>query len=284
MSARRRTLGGALVLAVGACLLPVAADARPKLTEDVSRDYWIGHGTATGALGIASVLTGALIDLRPDHVRTSPKPLALSLSEGTQMLTLIAPPVSWVGPDSTSEFVDASLTYGEGVFFAMTVNHVLRLGSADSSSTVAFAAAYIGSAMLDRQHGGFTAGHRSVDVRVRDAFWGFELGLATLSAHLEVRSGRRGYGSALLGAGLGTLIGAGVMAIHVEELEVYRGHGLAPAKHWWWGLMGAAPGIVVPLAFSYPKRDRLLGGVSNLRVSTLWLSEASKGVALSGSF
>jgi hypothetical protein len=284
VTARRSKKRGAVVLAVAAWLLPAAAGARPKLTEDVSRDYWVGHGTATGALAVASVLTGALIDLRPERVRTSPKPVALSLSEGAQMLTLIAPPVSWVGPDSTSEFVDASLTYGEGVFLAMTVNHTLRLGSHDSSSTVAFAAAYIGSAMLDRQHGGFTAGHRSVDVRVRDAFWGFELGLATFSAHLEVRSGRRCYGSAVLGAGLGTVIGMGVMALHVEEKEFYRGHGLAPAKHWQYGLLGALPGLVVPLFFRYPTEDPLIGGLSDVRVSTLWLSEATKGVALSGRF
>jgi hypothetical protein len=247
---------------------------------EVSRSdaYWIGHGVGAGVMGAFALITGAAIDRRPDDVRPLEKPVALPLSQGALVLDVIAPPILWIGPNTTREFAEASLTYGEAIFTAVTSNHLLRLGGMDSSSTLAFAAAYVGAATVDPRDEKVPATRRRDMRRIRDGFWGFELGMATFAAHLEVRSGRRGYPAAILGAVLGTGIGIGVTALHREKLT-------PPSPNWGWSLLAAVPGLTLPLFFCPPDPDPVLRrSAYDLRVAPLVGAGKAKGVALSGRF
>jgi hypothetical protein len=269
-------LAAALALAWGA-----VAEARPKHTSRVSDEYWIGHGITAGGLGVAALLTGVAITSSPPDIVPATKPAALTLSSVALTLDVLAPPVAWVPAMNQDEFADASLTYGQALFASLTANHVLRLAHLDSSAALAFAAAYVGSGMFSHQRYGYTKPKRAVDARVRDTFWGLELGLATFASHLEVRGGRRCYGEALLGTGVGTLIGGLVLRLHAE-----RGFILAPpAENWGWGLLGAIPGVVLPLFIARPAADPLQSaGIVNLRVAAGAVGDSAHGLTLSGAW
>jgi hypothetical protein len=267
----------AVLTATLVCMLAWARESRAAPpAESRSDTYWVVHGIGVGATGALALITGAAITPKPDDVRPLEKPVALPLSQGALVLDVIAPPVMWIGPSMTHEFVEASLTYGEAVFAAMTFNHLLGPAGLDSSSTLAFAAAYVGAATVDPRDEKVPGARRGDMRRVRDAFWGFELGMATFAAHLEVRSGRRGYPAAILGALVGTGIGVGVTALHRRDLT-------PPSPQWGWGLFAALPGLTLPLLFGPPDADPLLeASVHDLRLAPLWSSDSTKGLALSG--
>lgn len=275
------TLAAVLML----CLTPLQAEARPNMAEDLNDEYWTAHGLGVGVLAIGALVTGALIPQERPDLMPLVKPTSLSLSEAALTLELIAPIPTFVSTTNQAEFIDANLTYGQAVFLAINVNHVLRLARLDSNSTLAFTVAYVASASLNRQREGRTESERTLKVPVRDVFWGVELGLATFSAHLEVQGGRRSYLSAAWGLGLGTMLGATVMAVHEERVAF-----VAPSKNWGVGLLGAVPGIVVPLVVGAimgpPRPDPLLEKplLSNIQLSPVWLSESARGLALAGNW
>jgi hypothetical protein len=281
---RLRTLS--LTLAATASLLTVSvqsARAEPTLTEDVDNGYWLAHGIATGVSAGLALITGAAIDTPPPDVRPVRKPVALAVSQAGMFLQLVSPAPVWTATMDQKEFLASMLMYGEASFLALTVNHALRFPGLDSSSTLAFAAAYAGSATVDRQRDGYTEGWRAIDAPVRDAFWGIELGLATLNAHLEVRSGRRGYLNALTGAVLGTAVG--MTAASLREVHDSPFRLVSPSEHWHWGLLGALPGIFVPICIHVPENDPLqTAGFYELRVSPWRSTGDARGLAVSGTW
>jgi hypothetical protein len=248
------------------------------LLRDASSAYWIKHGVGTGVL-LVTAGASSLIPRTPGELRS---PTATALSNATLTLELIAPIPTLAATTSRLEFARFGLVYGQTILGALTLNNLLRPIRADSSALLAFAFAYSASASFDRQRERFTSSRRVVSVTARDVFWGFELGLATLTGTLDGASGRAtGYG-VLTGAVLGTGFGVLVQAAH-EGAEWRRG----PSEHWGYSAIGL---VGCGLLGQIPRlRPWLTTGVSTaslhgLRLAPVADATGASGLMLSGGF
>jgi hypothetical protein len=234
------------------CALPCDRSVRSAR----SAEYFAIHGSMLASLALGSFITGNLFPEPAPRIRAV-APSAAPLADALLLLEVTLPVPALLTTMENGEAFDAAFSYGQSLALSGVTDHVLRGPKLHSSATTAFAAAVTSSYLFDQAD--------PVDLRIRGAFWGIQLGLAAANATLDVRAGRSRWAGALVGGTLGVGIGLLTQVAHggslkpspllvFDERNHERSHD-ARDHVWALSAAGVAAGIVLPLVF-VPRAER----------------------------
>jgi hypothetical protein len=219
---RASALAGLLAAAPSVAASESGAEACGTRSVCGSRsvEYVGAHSLAAGALAALAIITDNAIDPALPDVTPVSKTMEAA-ANGLLGLELLLPAAAYTATMRTAEAGDAALSYAQSSLAAITANHLLRLGTLNSSAPVAFATAVTSSLLLEQRRPldatGGEFGRPAVDIRVRGTFWGLQLSLASANAILAARSGRSSFLDVGLGAGLGVGVAMVVEAAHRKK-------------------------------------------------------------------
>jgi hypothetical protein len=252
--------------------------------------YVGGHLVLLAGAGALAAITSNAIDAVPPAV-----PLVtsstLGIADSVQTLELVLPVPVLALSMRQGEFFDATIGYGQVLLLSMTANHSLRRlfgGAFESPAFVGFAAAVSSAYLLDQRTEPVETNdeyeRQDVDLRVRGAFWGVQLSLATANSILSVRGGRSHWVSPLVGAALGTGIAVGMQAAHACSFEHLAPSALnVPSADWGvWVFNFAALGAGVGLPFLADSAERDENLDIDYKLQPMNYGPGSVGLALTG--
>jgi hypothetical protein len=223
--------------------------------------YYGGHLALTGVGLIAAAVFEGMAPPKSDEDHST----MLGVANGLFGFELILPIPAIASKTHGELFGNALLVYAEPLALGAAVaNGARALHAPMGHSVVAFASAVTGSYL-------FTEVARPLPA-VRSGYWGFELGLATLSTYLRARGGTDGIGAPLLATGgaiLGTGIGLMAVGINGGRLALRQSDGVGIGA-------GLAAPLLVALLWPGPERP--------IKLTLSPLGGGATGLAAAGAF
>jgi membrane-associated phospholipid phosphatase len=263
--ARRTATLAALCLSLA--LFSTKARAEPLSTKHTDNYYWLhggliaGGALATGAVSLIAGDPGPGWDLKPFRpdllVRRNFSESASGTSDMLLALTASTTLFAQASDGFTIEFGNAALIYGEAmmanIFVTSLAKNIVRRPRpythakdervqefAKRRGSDAYASFFSGHSSISATaatSGSLLYAMRTDDLVARHVMWGFELGLAGITAQLRVRAGQHYRTDIWLGTAVGLTIGFGVPALHRVELgrlratEIVTGAGALVLAH-----------------------------------------------------
>jgi membrane-associated phospholipid phosphatase len=239
MGPARRTKPRRTALAAFAALCVAATSARAQerdLSEKQRAEYYLSHGVITGSAILSTYLlygievshprTGSWFSFE-DSVERNFSPTAAGLSDALLLASVLVPLVAQTGEGGTT-FGNSMLVYGETLSLSLWLNGVVKysvrrarpythhpngavgemMASHRSDEDLSFYSGHASTAFSAFVSGGLIYSATHADPSGRRAFWGVQAALAASTAHLRVRAGRHYYSDVLVGAAVGSALGA----------------------------------------------------------------------------
>lgn len=232
----RKHLRCALAGLAAATLLAPSLHAEERdLTEAQPGTFYLRHGVVTGSAIVSTALLYELDAVTPrtgswfsfeDSVESNFSPTAASLSDALLVSTVLVPVVAQSG-ESGTVFGNTMLVYGETLSLSVWLNSVVKYAVRRARPYTHHPSPVVHRLMRDRKDANlsFYSGHASTafsafvsggllysathdDPGGRRALWGAQAALAAATAHLRVRAGRHYYSDVVVGAVVGSALGA----------------------------------------------------------------------------
>lgn len=268
-----RTVVVSVVLLVAS---PGQGHAQQPLQEAQPPAWYVGHGALVALSFSGSFLLNSKLTKEPQArwslaplfergIEQHFSPFSSRVADVTLLGSLLAPPLVYgLDAESALHFGNVSLIYGEAVGLSLLLNtavkHTIRrarpythgesraaqeLGArGDVDAVLSFYSGHAALSFTGATSGGVIFSAGSADLGARAGFWGAELMLASLTAHLRVRAGRHYASDVLVGAALGSLFGVLVPASHGVEMSV------RPEE---WSAMGIGLTAGTLMGFCFPR-------------------------------
>lgn len=298
---RRRAAG---VLGAALAVAGTEGLARAEAAPDRQRSppYYYGHGALTFALAGAGLVLARLEPVTPGGdpswfpgdacLRGVYSPQAARLSDILLLFGVFDPLVASIAQGVDWRLANRSVVYSETLAANLALNSLAKVtfgrprpytyseppGATGDDRYVSFYSGHASTVFAAAVSGSYLFAESAPDKGSSYFLWGSEFFLAAMTANLRLRAGKHYYSDVIVGALVGSGIGAGMLLAHGAE---YRPSGVEYALAGGGIVVGTALAQILPFQLERPAP---LAGLDSFTLSPWSLGREALGVQAAGTF